>query len=129
MLQLPLSLCLVDHPVSEQSSQRRTPRLIDHPLGKPPTVPLNHHQVLSVRVRGEQQIPRQQLHCDAPDRPNVSDLIPLATFHDDLGRPVLPGADDSAVRLVEESCSSEVNDPHLAALGQPVGLVLKLLLD
>lgn len=84
--------------------------------------------MLAIGVRREEEVARQQLCHDTADRPHIRYLVPLATLQDDLGRTVLPSADDRAVCLVEESGSAEIDQPHPAALGQPVTVPLRCVL-
>ena len=59
---------------------------------------------------GEEQVSSEQFDGNAADGPDVRELVPLAALQNDFGRTVLPGADNAAMVLVEESGSSEVDD-------------------
>lgn len=85
--------------------------------------------MLAVGVSGEEKVPCEELHDDAANRPDICYFIPFTTFHDNFRRPVLPRADHRTMRLVEKSCTTEVDNPNLVALGQPVWLVVALILQ
>lgn len=119
---------LVDEPVPEELAQGIVASFVHHPVGEPARVLLDHGQVLLVGVRGEEQLPRDQLADDAPDRPHVADLVPLAALQDDLGRPVLASVDDGAVVFVVVGGAPEVDHPHLFLAGQVELVPVRVLL-
>lgn len=124
LLELTVSLSLVDSPVAEEPPKPSRRSLIYHPLRKTAAILLHHQQMLYVRVRSEKQLPRNQLGCYASYRPYVCDLVPIAALQNHLGRAILPCTDYRAMRLIESSRPSEVDKPNLAALWQPVFLSL-----
>jgi hypothetical protein len=85
--------------------------------------------VLGIAVGGEEQVASQQFDGNAADGPDVRELVPLAALQNDFGRTVLPGADDAAVVLVEESGSSKIDDSDLVAFGKEVAHPFLLLLQ
>lgn len=124
-VKLALSLCLAYAALPEQPAQFGVGGLVYHPLRHLPRVLLNHQQVLRVMVGGEEKVASQQLQCNAPNRPHIGDLVPVTALENDLGRAVLPCADDCGVGLAEESGPTEVDDPDLERGGQPVGVALR----
>lgn len=78
---------------------------------------------------GEEEVPSEELGYDAADRPDIRYFIPFAAFQDNFRRPVLPRADHRAMRLVEKSCTTKVDNPNPAAPGQPVRLALRPVLQ
>lgn len=76
----------------------------------------------------EKQIAGQKLQCDAADRPDVCQLVPLAALQDHLRWAVLPSAYHRRVCLVEHSGSTEINNPYLKRGGQPIRIALQFVL-
>lgn len=76
--------------------------------------------MFSVLVSREEQVTSEQLEGNAADGPHVSNLVPVTALQDNFRRTVLASADDSGVGLVEQSCSSEVNNPDLEGGRHPV---------
>lgn len=92
------------------------------------TVLLDHGQVLVVRVSGEEQLARVQLAHNAADRPDVTDLVPLAALQDNLGRPILPCVDYGTVILVVSGRSPKINDTYFVSARQIVFVTVRELL-
>lgn len=75
-------------------------------------------ELLDGAVAGEEGLLGQELHQDAPGRPHV-DLQPVhVVLEQQLGRPVVPGADVAHILLhvLEELGRAEVADPELQGL-------------
>ena len=53
----------------------------------------NLHQLVDARLTGEQRLPQQQLSNNAARRPDVDGAGILSGSEDELGCPVVPGAD------------------------------------
>ena len=117
VIQLPVRLFLADQPIPEQPPKPSPARLVYHPLRHPPRVLADHHQVLAIPVSGKQQVPGQQLHSYASDRPHIRQLVPLATLKNHLRGSVLPCANHRTVRLVEKSCPAEIYHPYFISTG------------
>lgn len=76
--------------------------------------------MLAIWMSWKEKISCEQLHDDAANRPHVSYLVPFTAFQNHLRRPVLSSANDSAVRLIEQSSPSEIDDSDPVALRWPV---------
>ncbi len=91
-----------------------------HPFGEAATNFLNHDQVLFIGVGFEQQFTCQQFYHDTADRPNVCQLIPVATLQNHLRGTILPGADNSRMLLIEFCCAPKIDNSHWCLSRQPV---------
>ena len=115
VIQLPVGLFLADQPIPEQSPKPCPARFVYHPLRHPPRILADHHQMLAIPVSGKQQVPGQQFHSYASDRPHIRQLIPFTTLKNHLRWSVLPCANDRTVRLVEKSRPSEIYHSYFIA--------------
>lgn len=74
--------------------------------------------MLQVIVRLEKRVPREELHQDAADTPDVARIAP-AHIQDDLRRPVMPRRYHRRVILVVECGRPKVNQADLAVQQHP----------
>jgi hypothetical protein len=94
-----------------------------HPAGKGPSDFLYHIHMVDIIVDVKEQLTREHLHENAPNRPHVALLVPLATFQQNLGAPILAGVDRRAMRFVTVSCTSEIDQFNAVARRNRVLLI------
>jgi hypothetical protein len=72
--------------------------------------------MLDVLMCFEVQLADVQLNYDATDRPDVTNVLPLAAAHNYFGRAILPGINGFAVVLMLFSRTTKVNNSNSVIL-------------
>jgi len=84
----------------------------DHPMRKLTWILLNENQMLKIVMSMEQKISCRQLWNDAADRPYIGKFIPLTAFQYNFRWTILAGANDRAMKLIELSGPSKIDDSY-----------------
>ena len=74
--------------------------------------------MLEIIMRRKQQIAIKQLSNNTRNGPNVRILTPLRTLQHNFRRPILPGANNRAMKLIILRSPPKINNPNLLTFGQ-----------